>query len=39
MPILSKHYKKQFKALPTIAREIAEKNSFFYEALKYRLSV
>jgi hypothetical protein len=39
MPILSKHYKKQFKALPTITREIAEKNSFFYEALKYRLSV
>ena len=38
MPILSEHYKKQFKTLPAIAREIAEKNSYSYEALKNRLS-
>jgi hypothetical protein len=37
MPILSRHYKRQFKALPSIARGIAEKNSFSYEALKNRL--
>lgn len=37
MPILSRHYRRQFKALPSIAREIAEKNPFSYEALKYRL--
>jgi len=38
MPILSKHYKRQFKTLPEIAREIAGKNSYSYEALKHRLS-
>lgn len=37
MPILSRHYRRQFKALPSIVREIAEKNPFSYEALKNRL--
>lgn len=37
MPILSRHYRRQFKALPLNVREIAEKHPFSYEALKNRL--
>jgi len=37
MPILSRHYKRQLKALPSLAREIAEKNSCSFEAMKNRL--
>ena len=37
MPIVSKHYRRQLKPLPWVARDLAEKNELFRLALRYRL--
>lgn len=38
MPILSKHYRRQMKPLPEVAKKIAKKSQISFESLKYRLN-
>jgi hypothetical protein len=39
VPILSRHYRRQLKPLPIIAKEVALGSRFAFESLKYRLKV
>lgn len=38
MPILSKHYRRQLKRLPEVAKTIAVKSKISYDSLRYRLN-